>query len=485
MDTKEELPPNKMDLLIDLILENTTLFHDQYAEPFAVIRSECHREIWPVHCKSFRRWISNLFWSTYAAVPSGGLLSDALRVVEGAACFNSPKHQLHNRITWHDGAIYYDLSDDDSRAVRIDEGGWKVVDPPILFRRYAHQKAQVEPVETDVDAYKDLLSKYFNLKNDDDMVLLLVTVPTYFIPDMPRPVWVPFGPPGSTKSTMLRIMKELVDPSNVGELSFPSNHHELVQQMAHHYFLNYDNIGVLRDWASDAICRGVTGTGFSKRRLFTSDDDVIYSFTRCIALNGINIVPRNGDLLERSILIELKKPAKYIHESKLWKQFQKDKPKILGALLTIVSRALDSKHVEPIANIRMVDYCRWGETIARVLSYGKNAFTNAYVKNDEMRNVEALEAHLLGPAILALMRRSDEWQGTPSELLTKLEETAGNERINTRIARWPKSPSALSRQLNELKANIESVGIKFQVSKSGVRKVRIWKMPPNVSTPSK
>ena len=47
---------------------------------------------------------------------------------------------------FNDGAIWYDLGD--WRAVRIDAGGWRVVDdPPVLFRHLAHQRAQVEPVQ--------------------------------------------------------------------------------------------------------------------------------------------------------------------------------------------------------------------------------------------------------------------------------------------------------------------------------------------------
>lgn len=207
----------------------------------------------------------------------------------------------------------------------------------------------------------------------------------------------------------------------------------------------------------------------------TNDDDVIFLLKRCVGLNGINIVPRNGDLLERAILAGLKKPETYIPEDVLWGQFQKDKPKILGALFSIISGALDSEDPEPVANVRMADYIRWGEALARVLGYGKNVFVKAYLRNSERRNIEALEAHPLGPPILELMRRTNEWKGRSSELLAQLERIADSEKISMRTGRWPKSPSALSRRLNEVKANLENVGITFEVSKSGDRRIRLWK----------
>jgi hypothetical protein len=48
----------------------------------------------------------------------------------------------------------------------------------------------------------------------------------------------------------------------------------------------------------------VTGSGFSKRELFTNDDDVIYNFKRCIGINGINLGATKSDLVDRGLIIE-------------------------------------------------------------------------------------------------------------------------------------------------------------------------------------
>jgi hypothetical protein len=42
---------------------------------------------------------------------------------------------------------------------------------------------------------------------------------------------------------------------------------ELVQQLSHNYVAYYDNISQIKPWISDVLCRGVTGSGFSKRQL--------------------------------------------------------------------------------------------------------------------------------------------------------------------------------------------------------------------------
>ena len=69
----------------------------------------------------------------------------------------------------------------------------------------------------------------------------------------------------------------------------------------------FDNLSELSEGCSDMLCRSVSGYGFSKRELYTNDDDVIYNIKRTIGINGINLTATKPDLLERSILIALER----------------------------------------------------------------------------------------------------------------------------------------------------------------------------------
>jgi hypothetical protein len=99
------------------------------------------------------------------------------------------------------------------------------------------------------------------------------------------------------------LLRKLVDPSSLDVLSLPREERELVQQLNHHWVSFYDNVGALPRWISDALCRATTGAGFSKRELYSDDDDVIYNIRRCVGLNGINISATRPDLLDRALLI--------------------------------------------------------------------------------------------------------------------------------------------------------------------------------------
>ena len=94
-------------------------------------------------------------------------------------------------------------------------------------------------------------------------------------------------------------------------------------------------------WMSDTFCRAVTGTGNSKRQLYTDDEDVTYQYRRCPGLNGINIVATRGDFLDRVILYECSMidDADRMEDKELDRKFKEKAPRILGAILDILARA--------------------------------------------------------------------------------------------------------------------------------------------------
>jgi hypothetical protein len=54
----------------------------------------------------------------------------------------------------------------------------------------------------------------------------------------------------------------------------------------------------------------------------------------------------------------------------------------------------------------------------------------------------------------------DEWTGTPSKLLTKLNRVAEENSIDTKSRLWPRGASWLVRRLQEVETNLVTAGIK-------------------------
>jgi hypothetical protein len=82
---------------------------------------------------------------------------------------------------------------------------------------------------------------------------------------------------------------------------------EFVQQLSHNYVAYYDNVRGTPKWLADEACKAVTGIGQTKRKLYTNDEDVVYEYKRCLGFSGINICMTEPDVLDRSILIELRR----------------------------------------------------------------------------------------------------------------------------------------------------------------------------------
>jgi hypothetical protein len=230
---------------------------------------------------------------------------------------------------------------------------------------------------------------------------------------------------------------------------------------------------------SDFLCRAVTGQGFSKRELYTDDSDIIYSFQRPIGLNGINTVPQKPDLLDRSITYPLERIPKEERktEEEIEETFEEMRPYLLGEIFDVISKAIELKEdIELEWKPRMADFAEWGEAIAQAMGYSEYEFMRFYQENIESSNVEAIQTHIIGKAVIQLMDGRTEWKGTPSETLEKLEEIAEQENINTNQKKWPGGPQWVKRRLNEVKANLEESGLDVSYPRegdSGQRKIHL------------
>jgi DNA primase len=464
--------PSQADRMVKLVLGGeVTLFHDQLGDGMARVRVGNHWEIWRCRSKDFRRWLARGFWQAEGKAANAEALNSAINVIEATARFDGAEHALHNRVAWHDGAIWYDLADADWRAVRIRPAGWETVaEPPILFRRYAHQRPQVEPARG--GDLRELL-RFVNLRDPAQQALLLAYAVSCVVPDIQHPIPVVHGGQGTAKTTLLCVLRRLIDPSAVEILSLPHDHAELVQQLSHHWAAYYDNITMLPDSVSEAFCRAVTGSGFSKRELYSDDDDVIYYFRRCIGLNGINVAAHKADLLDRCILIGLDPilSDNRIPEQQFWRRFEEARTRLMGAIFDVLSRAMALHPAVELPQLpRMADFALWGCAITEALGRGRNEFLCAFDENAVNRNDEVLQSNPVAAMVVVLMEDRDEWTGSASELYAEVVSLAQVHKIDTRAKSWPKAPEALTRRLNEVAANLAAAGIHIDRLREGQKR---------------
>jgi len=481
---KEKAPSrvSQADKLVKQVEENDVeLFHTSTGVAYARMGIEGHFEIHRCRSQGFKQWLSRQLYLSEGKTPNSDALNSAIITIEGKAVFDGKTQELHNRVAFHEGAIFYDLADEKWRAVRITPEEWQIIDnPPILFCRYQHQKVQVEP-QHGGDPWQ--LLDFVNLRDSSQQLLFMVYVDTCFIPDIPHPIIHPHGEQGSAKTTQLRLVGSLVDPSLEELLMFPRDVNELAQKLCHHWVCYFDNLTSLPDWISDVLSRAVTGIGFGKRELYTDEGDVIFQLKRVIGLNGINVVATKPDLLDRCILLELERiPENECKEEKeLLAAFEQAKSQILGGFFDILSKAMGIyPTVQMKALPRMADFAHWGGAIAQALGYSLDDFINAYRANIQSQNIEVLSSNPIAAALLAFMENRDSYEATPAELLDELAQESERMKIKTTTKSWPGAPQVFTRRLNELKSNLRQGGIEVD-STSGARIVGKWKKLVKVS----
>ncbi len=448
------------------------LFHDDTHNPYARIKIDGHDITLSIKERGFKRYITHQHYKDTGKAVGTDALHSALNVIEAKACFDGKEYKLHNRLCQHDGAIFFDLGN--WEAVKINSQGWDIIkNPPILFVMHKHQKGIVQShLSQKGDVMKVL--EFINIKDKKERLLFVVYLISCFIPDIPHIILTVHGDKGAAKSTLFKIVKELVDPSIQKILTFPKDNTELIQILSHHHYAAFDNVSRLSDWQSDALCRACTGEGFSKRELYTNDEDVIYSYQRCIGLNGINVVATKPDLLDRSILLMLERLPKDKRkpEVQLWQAFDKVKGEILSGIFITLSKTMAIYPTIKLDELpRMADFTVWGCAIAEALGYGKDAFLEAYNSNIQAQNREAIEGSPVGELILKFMEDKQEWKGRPSELLIELESLAEAMKVNIKAKTFPKAAHVLTKRLNEIKTNLLDEGITFESKHDGHQRI--------------
>jgi hypothetical protein len=309
-------------ILVELVLENhIKLFKDEFNVPHIIVVINNYYQTLPINSTKFKRYLLKLYRnSSEGRIANTESINTAISQLEAEASSSGSTIPLHLRVAWGNpdttDSIYYDLSDEKNRCVKITKDGWEIVENQIdvLFRKYNHLKPQVEPIRNldSIDSIDDKMFdefiSLFNLKKsnkeiaiEDIKLLLKCYLISLVIPEIPKPIKALHGEQGGAKSTFQELLKMLIDPSNIQTLTFPRDATEFVQQLSHNYIAFYDNVSEIRDWVSDLLCRAVTGNSFSKRALWTNDDDIYYNFKRIIGINGIDLAATKADLLDRSL----------------------------------------------------------------------------------------------------------------------------------------------------------------------------------------
>jgi len=457
---------------------NLELFHTPSRAAFATVRVKDHYQNFEISSSEFRDFLCRAIYKATGEMPPDAVVNKVLRALRAGALFDGPEYPVFHRIAEANGNIYLDLSDDVWRAVEVTPTGWWLAkDSPVRFIRSSVSRALPVPEH---GGELDDLFELLNLSKRADEVLFLAWLVGALQTHASYPILMLTGSQGSAKSTAERIAAGLIDPAQPQTVSGYSSERDLLVDAQYGHILALDNVSEITDQFSDALCRLATGSGLRRRKLYSDSTLFALAAKNPLILNGISQVAVRGDLLDRMITLRLAPipENRRREEARVLAEFERKRPKLLGALLTAVSAALAKlprlKRVENLP--RMADFAIWVIACERELGFADGEFLAAYRANRTDASATTLEFS----AIIHLTdAKGGAWQGSVKDLLTALNAKADD--AEKRDPEWPKNPRALRSALNRIDVNLDTAGYHVawlkQDSRTRRRIVHLTKKP--------
>jgi hypothetical protein len=444
----------------DVLLNVATrarLFHASDGTGFADLIVDGHRESWPLRSKRFQAWLRQQYYERTWDAPTPAALNAALNVLEAQAQFDGPQLHVAVRVAEQDGRIYLDLADEFWRCVEIDASGWRIAEhPPVRFRRSPSMQPLPLPVR---GGSIEALAPFLNRVSENDFVLVVAWLLGALRAGGPYPVLAIAGEQGSAKTVLSKLLRAVIDPNLAPVRALPRSERELFIAAGNGHILAFDNLSGVPPWLSDTLCRLSSGGAFSTRQLFTDRDEILFATARPVILNGIEDIVTRPDLADRAIALMLAPIAEWQRrpENALWREFERARPHILGALLDVVAHGLLMlPRVRPKRLPRMADFALWA-TACESAFRPAGTLEAAYSNNRRAAIENIIDTNPVAALVREIIAERAQWRGSASDLFQMGANRPG----------WPTTPRAVAGWLRRAQPCLRSLGIEVIFCRQG------------------
>ena len=451
-------------------IEKADLFLNEEDVAFATIKINGVDRDYPVHSQKFQKILKVEAYQGSSGMPSEYELRDAAGFAEGLAYHRNKVLPVHTRFNFNGDRLVLDLCNEKGEIVYLDRNGWSVcAKEPHKFLQPTYMKALPRPDKENGSI--EPLFNLLNLKNPLDIILIIVWIISALDTTVERPILCFHGAAGSGKSTFAHILKTLIDPSKLDLLSIGDNERDIGVQLQGNAIVPFDNEVSLSKKVQNLLCRIVTGGSSLRRQLFTNGDPFSVGLKRAVIMTGIEIPYTAGDLMDRTLAVELKRISSDERQSKneILKQLEAHRAVILSGILTIFQKALVIRDtLNPKKMPRMADFYRIGCAVAEAIGFGEEQFTaamnNSIRKGYEFRT----ETQPLPAVIASSLEQNYQAYGIAEETLCAelwfQRALTHAPTINVDVRELPKSSSAFTRKIRTQYVDMEHLGWQMTIS---------------------
>jgi hypothetical protein len=389
----------------------------------------------PVDGEEFASWLSNKCYETSKAVVGTTAIKDAIRAVVGVST-KLPIGVAPVRYAYDPSGngIWIDLADKNSSFVHVttDKITIETHCPTAFYRPTGTGTMPLPEIIGKPEECVAVLDEYFAfLAIDRKSRAGLFAVMMSAMRPMEQPangaltryaVGVFNGEHGSGKSTRQMFVRRTIDMREPASMKMPDKVDDMIIYCEHSAVVSLDNQSALSETMSDALCRVATGDGNVKRSLYTSRDLAVFRGSRPIFVNGITDVVTRDDLLDRSIIVHVEKPATRKTDDELEASFKTILPRVFGALLLCMQNALiHESSTDTDRSIRMLQAARWAAAAEVTAGFDPGEVEQAYLAaRREAVSIAADDPFV--SAILGIVAPGTTWKGTMTALTEQLIE---------------------------------------------------------------
>lgn len=384
-----------------------------------------------------------------------------------------------------------------------------------IFEPIPDYMAMAKPVPTDATKFPELLREGIG-DFGDRHCLIAASCGTMLLPAFfPHPFLTFTGEQARGKSTTMKLLLQLIDPYEGGELmSVGEDSRDLISMCRDRHCIALDNVSSL-PFDEDLLSKMYSGGIFMARKMTTNSElSTAHIPMMRVFLNGIGPAFSRSDLMSRCIFIEhplLTTGAAGGEDFKsltvVQRKWQAKLPELLGSLLSAVSEGwklfqdrggLDNK----TSKCRYVEYAVIGECIAECMGYKAGTFTDQVNGTSESSKTNAIEADDCAQLVIEWLNGARGtggqsvlagWDDMPavatasfapvpgqksvtissSDLFSQIQDLAATRKYSVYSLKWLASVRAFSTAINRSSSNIRNGGWDLKQISGGERK-RNW-----------
>lgn len=484
--TKDTEGMSAADILMeDISQSGQTFFHDKQENAYVSLQLvNGHKAYMTLEDSRYKKSLIKMYYDNHHKTIRRDALQQVFDTLAAKALFDGEEIIPSIRCKYLDGTIYYYLSDNEQTVISIDEDGVHLLEEsPVPFIRKNNMTEQIVPFifesdkERNVESFCELTAKHWRFATQKDDILHNIVLLTRFISDIPAPILYYQGDRGSAKTTCMRMDKMLVDPSESDIKMLPKKINDVVAALSEQYMVCFDNVGTITKEISDLFCICSTSGKYSKRKLFTDNEQVNIDLTARISMTGITTITDRSDFLDRCINLSCRRVCETERKTaeEVLTAFRSDLPYILYQAMRVLSEAVRIYYEIEISRLpRMADFARWGYAIAEVLGYGGETFLEIYKQNQEELLEVMVEEDILLTIVISFINEKRYFKNKMEVLLTGLTEYAQSKNIDFRFIGI--KTNKLSEKLFQSVSVLRQFNIYLKRGKSnGNRYVEIWK----------